>query len=1325
MTISQKGEKTRHSYNDYFLKYNYFDCRKYTRIINNSIFKIQLTLQPMRSLYSKGPSNVPSGFTNPTKSFTKHVWFAIIGLILFIGLYILLTVWFGKLAYNLFTTPDSDFWDILLGIGFAFLSLFMVKSLFFLNKREENPLHKYLTKEEEPVLFDYLYKLADEAGAPRPHKVFLTDRVNASVSYDISLINLLFPSKKNLEIGLGAINVLSLGELKAVLAHEFGHFAQRSMLLGRYVYVAQQIAARIVGKRDVFDTLLSGLSSFDLRIAWVGWILSILVWAIRSLVETCFSVVMIAERALSREMEFQADLVAVSLTGSDALIHALYKLQIADEAYADAINITNSQLGSQKAVKDLYVLQSNYIEKMREILDDPTYGLSPEVPSFDAASHRIFTKRKYNPPQMWATHPADNDRENNAKKTYIPADIDNRSSWDLFSNPTQIREGMTASLISTAKAEIKGINTDEESIAAQNKANFDWSFLAPKYHSAFYGRYPFTNFKSANDIYTDISSASLESTFKELYPKELASQLSQLKEITEEKEALVVAQNEVVTAEKRLIYHRGEQIKRSDIPDILDDLKVQELEIRKKVMIHDQKCRTAHYKAAKSLGISWELQLDNLNKILHYTEHTITNLQDCGGKFHNILIMALADGRITSKELSDIINVGTEYYHIIRRIYTQAETIRLDSNVLKRLNVLTFFELFEKFDFPPPMEENINEWVNHVDSWANLAKSSLMRLRNVALEELLHTEDKVRDAYINNKTLEAPSDYKVKLVDEYSVLTPGMERPLRRKLDFWSRFFIGDGLFHSISKFAVSGAILFAALYFGTRSYVTEMFVYNGLSIPIKVTYEDGVVDVDPNDYTEVEVDYGKDYVFRAMTEDNKLIDSVESDFSKKSPKYVYNVANAALMVQTKVYYGTNAPVGDRDYAKTDKWLGTDADYILREAPSTISTTSSASLVSKREFLAISDVNPMGIISNIDSEAQYEDIVNAHILWDDKDALHTMTWLSLAPLSLEATELIKKRLENNPDDVMSLRALYEVSDSIQKIELAEKFQEKLNDNPNNPDYYYLATRSQADGAQKNQAFINGYEKWKTHPWLAFAAGYCYAEKEEWQKAYNAFAVVASKKPSLADAIALEVERVRRLLIKLPNATNVSTSPLIESGQVNYYQNLENGTLEGGTSDSYYVYTLLARGETNKAYNSSKRFAEQHPFAMRFIGASKFATKKMIEEALALSVDEGLNNTTIWPAIGLAVRKNVSYDAYMTKLEEYMGDASKVKEFIRYVQSKNFKRAEQIISEFDFTYQPRFYVLGNIILKDNAPKLWKLKMQRLLFSDERPYLYEGF
>ena len=129
------------------------------------------------------------------------------------------------------------------------------------------------------------------------------------------------------------MNVLNLGEMKAVLAHEFGHFAQKSMLVGRWVYIANQIAVAIISRRDALDTFLSGLSRIDIRIAWIGWILSLIVWSIRSLVEIIFKVVVLSQRALSREMEFQADLVAVSVTGSDALIHALHKLQAADAGY--------------------------------------------------------------------------------------------------------------------------------------------------------------------------------------------------------------------------------------------------------------------------------------------------------------------------------------------------------------------------------------------------------------------------------------------------------------------------------------------------------------------------------------------------------------------------------------------------------------------------------------------------------------------------------------------------------------------------------------------------------------------------------------------------------------------------------------------------------------------------------------------------------------------------------------------------------------------------------------------------------------------------------
>jgi Zn-dependent protease with chaperone function len=455
-------------------------------------------------------------------------------------------IWFGSLSYYSFV-DGRTFWYFLLGIGYGFLSLFMVKGLFIFSKSEKNPLDRYVTKEEEPVLFDYLYQLADEAGAPRPAKVFLSPRVNASVSYDLSILNLIIPSKKNLEIGIGLMNVLSLGELKAVLAHEFGHFAQRSMLLGRYVYVAQQIAVQIIVKRDILDKFLAGLSSIDIRISWVGWILSILVWAIRSLIEVIFSVVTIAQRALSREMEFQADLVAVSLTGSDALIHALHKLQSADEAYDQTIDTINSQLKDKKAITNLYKLQSNYIEKMSWVLNDANYGKSPE--NVESSSTRVFGKRAYNPPQMWSTHPADNDRENNAKKTYIFSEIDPRPAKDLLSDAEKYEIEMTAALIDTAKVETELI-ANEEAIEFQNQEFFNWAFLNPSYNSNFLNRYFTINFEDVEQLYSeDVRESDLKRNFEMLYQDDIKEKLENLKEVKEEINALKIILNEVITIE--------------------------------------------------------------------------------------------------------------------------------------------------------------------------------------------------------------------------------------------------------------------------------------------------------------------------------------------------------------------------------------------------------------------------------------------------------------------------------------------------------------------------------------------------------------------------------------------------------------------------------------------------------------------------------------------------------------------------------------------------------------------------------------------------------
>ena len=213
-----------------------------------------------------------------------------------------------------------------------------------------------------------------------------------------------------------------------------------------------------MAKRDALDEFIGWLSRVDLRVAWVGWLLS-LVGSIRSLMDTLLRLVVLAQRALSRQMEFQADLVAVSLTGSDELVHALHKLNAADEAWGRALGFTESEVRQGRIPHDLFAVQTRVIARVAQILDDESYGQAPRMTGDKPEARRVFKSGFAQPPQMWATHPASADREENAKRGYLPAPHDARSAWLLFDKPDALKEKVVAHLL--GKTEAQPVSAEE------------------------------------------------------------------------------------------------------------------------------------------------------------------------------------------------------------------------------------------------------------------------------------------------------------------------------------------------------------------------------------------------------------------------------------------------------------------------------------------------------------------------------------------------------------------------------------------------------------------------------------------------------------------------------------------------------------------------------------------------------------------------------------------------------------------------------------------------------------------------------------------------
>ena len=772
----------------------------------------QVSDQTPNKFYPKTPSDVPKNLTSATASYKKHAWLAMAGLMFFMVFYISLMLCFAWLTYKgamAISAGDDSFAKIILTVIALMLTIFMAKSLFSARKSGD-PDGIEVTAKDEPRLFEFLHTLADEIGAPKPHRVFLTSEVNAAVFYDLTLLNLVFPSKKNLIVGLGLVNVLNLGELKAVLAHEFGHFAQGSMVVGRWVYVAQQIISYMVSTRDWLDKLVSWVSRFDLRIAWLGWVLTIILWSIRSLMDTLFSLVIMAERALSREMEFNADLVAVSVTGSDALVNALHKLQSADYAWQTAMNLAQSQAGQGKLIQDLFTVQEKSISEMKRVLDDEHYGTTPvREDGVEPQDHRVFTEQSARPPQMWATHPPSSDREENAKNIYVRADIDKRQAWVVFSNPSDLRRKLTKRFYNPDKvAELEEVSSTEAVLQ-----RFSRSIYANEYRGAYLRRSPVRRFSSVNEMleHGEVSS-SIEESLKNLYPRSLSDDLEVARNLDIERDTLEALRTGDLKPSGGVIRHRGKELKKAEIPDAIQDVLKDRTVVADKLKAHDASCRRAHLQIAQQTDGEWHVYLKSIIEQLHFAEHLLAVVDNEHARVINTWSVITADKQIGYFEKRRMIDVCSDAHQVMIGVSESIAKASFSEAILLQLGVDNWEHQRPVFDFKRVTKKNWADWVQSGSETMNYFSQILGAAADLLLEELIDTEEKLRKTVTHSAQLgQVPKGGVVPA--SYPTLLPGQEHTLQRKLDFWNRFQLAQGFTPTLLRLIVSLGIVGGTLY--------------------------------------------------------------------------------------------------------------------------------------------------------------------------------------------------------------------------------------------------------------------------------------------------------------------------------------------------------------------------------------------------------------------------------------------------------------------------------------------------------------------------------
>lgn len=885
----------------------------------------------MKNSTTQTAFNIPADLTKPSAAYKSRAWLAMISLLLFMVIYLALAIWFGWTAYRLFAEQNFTFNDGVVGVCVGFLAVFMLKAIFFIQRTNLSDTLE-VTEQSHPQLFAFLYRLADQAGAPRPKRVYLSARVNAMVFYDLSIVNLLFPSHKNLEIGLGLVNALTVSEMKAVLAHEFGHFSQRSMAIGIWVYIAQQIAAQIIAKRDALDSLLRIISNIHIYVAWIGWLLSLIVWSIRSLLDSVFRLVLLAQRSLSRQMEFHADLVAVSMTGSDELIHALYKLQAADEAWARAATFANAELRKGHAIQDIFDVQQRLIDKIAFITDEPDYGKAPALPSEHRALHRVFKNYFVQSPKMWASHPSNVDREENAKRHYLPSNHDDRSAWLLFEQSEVLRAQVTSQLLGkpndVAAKEVTENALDESYALLQ----FD-----PRYRGTYLNRSLTRHALNTSELYDAVlQHADIKTVLAELYPLELKDQLKNLRSLEDELTNLQIIRDDIYRTNTGKIIFRGKEISRRELAVAIQQVHMELEQVKDKILAHDRQCRTAHLMAAETLGLGWRDYLIGLIEVLHYTEHTLSNIRDSYAQLCNVLAVVTADGKVSSSEMKRLLSAADELYDLLSIVFEQSQQIKLDETLCERLKVSEWSAAFEEFKLLGASKETISGWLNVIDSWVGSACYPLSGLEHATLEQLLTSELAVARYFHEQQPIDpAPAASFVPL--NYPVLPVGKERS-RLKLSWWDRFYTGDGLFLGAIRTALAIGIVGAVVFYGNRvGLETTISIFNGLSRPVQVNLPNTNVAVGAFSAITVETELGKTPIIETTTMQHDIVERFTPAMQGHGQHYVYNVAGATPLFEETIAYGTAVAQPYRILG-VPRWLASSADIFFGNPPDSVQT---------------------------------------------------------------------------------------------------------------------------------------------------------------------------------------------------------------------------------------------------------------------------------------------------------------------------------------------------------------------------------------------------
>ena len=231
-----------------------------------------------------------------------------------------------------------------------------------------------LSRVDAAPLFDLLDELASKAGIASPAEVHLVPTMDVAVTEVGGFFG--YKSTRILIVGLPVLELLTIQEARAVLAHELGHFVGGdTRLSGVLAYTVEMFRSvkQTVRRKRIGSGMFGFAREFREHLGHL-------------IVDAYAAVFFRVMSASSRQQEIAADVLATRLAGRDAAKSALEKITLADPLYPVYL-LTNVRLAIDSDVMPSDLMDGFQIFREQFSKRDEFQKLQAEVRSAKTVAH--------------------------------------------------------------------------------------------------------------------------------------------------------------------------------------------------------------------------------------------------------------------------------------------------------------------------------------------------------------------------------------------------------------------------------------------------------------------------------------------------------------------------------------------------------------------------------------------------------------------------------------------------------------------------------------------------------------------------------------------------------------------------------------------------------------------------------------------------------------------------------------------------------------------------------------------------------------------------